>query len=857
MSKRTSLSLLSLVLSVVALIALFAATPKPTQALPADFEDELLTTLGLNTAPTDLVFTPDGRLLITEQLSGRIRVYFPVSNTLTTAYTFPSTAFCSYIEQGILGITVDPTFSSNNYVYVFYTFNKLGTPDQSTCVIPVDGTGRNRGNAVNRVSRFTLTPANTLINELVILDNIPIVGSIHQSGDVAFGADGLLYITTGDSECDFDTNICDDVTKNNNSPRKDLPLGKILRITREGTIPDDNPFVNEPGARRCTTLLEGGFQAGNGPCKEIFAYGLRNPFRIAFKPGTNTFYINDVGQSKWEEINLGIKGANYGWPTREGFCPLNVNNPTTCNNNPAPATMTNPIAAYPHVGGQGSVVGGGFVPESIWPQAYEGTFMFFDYGVSKLYRLNVNNTITELDDTVDTPINLVFGPYNSPTQGATQAIYYINHKGLDPGGVVGPQELHRIKYVGNANRAPVARFTADPVYSSTVPLNINFNASASSDPDAGNTITKYIWNFGDNSPVVTTTVPTTNHSYSAGVYTVTLKVQDNLGLNSLPVTTQVYPGNLPPTINSLTPSEGFLFTVGEAITLTASVSDPDAGDTVSVYWRYVRRHIDHIHSLDFSPVMTGGGPYSFTIEPLPAEDLGSVANSRLEVQLVATDSKGLSTVVTRILNPKIGTVNLRTNPVGASIRVQLDSMTGPATIQAWEGKLPIEATSPQDTSLGTLTFGAWADNAALPKSRSITVTSTPTTYTANFLVGGCDLLKVTKTNDGDGAGDCGTLRYGLKNAADSETLTLQPPGNVITLTSSLAITRPVTIKSQGACNITPEQTTVTINGNLVLGPVVGTGNILLSKLQLVGTAASTTLQANKGAARFNCVKVTS
>ncbi|HVQ87783.1 MAG TPA: PQQ-dependent sugar dehydrogenase, partial [Actinomycetes bacterium] len=150
-----------------------------------------------------------------------------------------------------------------------------------------------------------------------LIDNLPSPSAHHQAGDLHFGANNLLYVSVGDGSCTIGTpDACAEL--NTNSRRLDIPNGKILRVTRNGKVPGSNPFVGKPGARRCTA--PGGVSPGDGPCTETFAYGFRNPFRFTVYPGTNLIWVNDVGQSTWEEIDRALPGKDYGWNVREGFC---------------------------------------------------------------------------------------------------------------------------------------------------------------------------------------------------------------------------------------------------------------------------------------------------------------------------------------------------------------------------------------------------------------------------------------------------------------------------------------------------------------------------------------------------------
>ncbi len=172
-------------------------------------------------------------------------------------------------ESGLLGIAVDPEFVNNNYVYVYYT-HKNG----------------------NRVSRFKLNKE--LEDEFVLLDNIP-NARFHDGGRIKFGHDGKLYITTGDATIP--------------STAQDLNslAGKILRMNKDGTIPADNTFGNY-----------------------VYSYGHRNPQGIAWHPITKQLYASEHGPTRNDEINIIIKGQNYGWPNECEKVAEGYENPIRC-----------------------------------------------------------------------------------------------------------------------------------------------------------------------------------------------------------------------------------------------------------------------------------------------------------------------------------------------------------------------------------------------------------------------------------------------------------------------------------------------------------------------------------------------
>jgi glucose/arabinose dehydrogenase len=388
-----------LITIVVALAASLAVAPAQGATVPAGFTDQLVATVP---APTAIAFTPDGRGLIATQ-SGRLRVLTSGGTLLATPALDLSAKICANSERGLLGVAVDPAFATNGFVYLYYTFNKAGDCGAAT---------------VNRVARVTLSPANTAGSEVVLIDNIPSPAGNHNGGDLHFGKDGNLYVSVGDGGCDYAGGGC--AGANDAARDRHVLLGKILRITPTGGIPADNPFQGA-GTARCNTT---GITTAGTWCQETYAWGLRNPYRIAFDPNAagTRFYINDVGQGAWEEIDLGAAGADYGWNVREGFC---VNGSTT-NCGPPPTGMTNPLFAYGRSDGCVSITGGAFVPSGVWPAAYQGKYLFADFGCGKIFRLDPNGAggFTRVDFATGATsiVHLAFGPVAS-----TQALYYTTY----------------------------------------------------------------------------------------------------------------------------------------------------------------------------------------------------------------------------------------------------------------------------------------------------------------------------------------------------------------------------------------------------------------------------------------------
>lgn len=296
-------------------------------SLPGCFQVRTIAT-GL-TGATALETTPDGRVLVCEQ-TGALRVVRDDRLLAAPALTLPVEAFW---ERGLIGVTVDPDFPRTPHVYVCHVA-KAPYPH-------------------HRVSRFTMhgdmaDPA----SETLLLegdDQRKLGGNLpagHQGGALHFGPDGKLYIAIGEQ------------TAGAPSQKLDTFQGKLLRINPDGSIPDDNPFVAQTA----------------GKYRAIWAIGLRNPFTFAIRRGNGDMLINDIGGDKFEEINRGAAGANYGWPLAEG--------PSD------DKRFTPPIHWYKAA----SACGGDFVADgSPWPAEYHGRYLFAEYIHGWIHTLDLSH----------------------------------------------------------------------------------------------------------------------------------------------------------------------------------------------------------------------------------------------------------------------------------------------------------------------------------------------------------------------------------------------------------------------------------------------------------------------------------
>jgi glucose/arabinose dehydrogenase len=634
-------------------------------SLPAGFSDEPVADVLL---PTALAFVPDGRLLIATQ-PGQLRVYQNGALLPAPALDLAiSGQICTDRERGLLGVAVDPGPRVPPQVYLFYTADNAGT-------------------CVNRVSRFSLSEANVLTGEVVLLDNMPSPQGNHNGGDLHVGHDGHLYVSVGDGFCDYATP--DQCGTFNDSARDPSALvGKVLRITTAGGIPPDNPFLGADSAR-CN--LTGRTDPGKR-CQEIFASGLRNPFRMAFDPNVagTRFYINDVGQDTWEEIDEGQKGADYGWNLREAHC--RVDSATDCG--PPPAGLTNPIFSYSHAAGCGAITGGAFVPAGIWPPELEGAYLFGDYVCGRIFALKRSDTgaltanpfVSDLG--VDSAVTLVFGPHQDG-----QALYYTTFAN---GG-----QVRRLAFVGSANRAPTAIGNASPA-TGAVPLEVRFSAGQSTDPDGDPLAVE--WDFGDGAAPVAAVE--TAHVYgTGGTFFATLRVDDGRG-GSDSDSFRIDPGHTPPVITITSPSPSARFRVGQAFTLSARAID-EAGQRLpdaALSWTVRLHHDTHTHP--FLAPMPGND--IAIVAPAP-EGLPAVRTSFLEIWLTATDTRGLSQTVIQELRPRLVRLRFATDPKRLKLRVHGTTIRAPKTIASWPG-FQIQIAAPRQAASGkTRSFRKWSD----------------------------------------------------------------------------------------------------------------------------------------------------
>lgn len=561
-------------------------------------------------------FAPDGRMFVWDK-TGVVTI---VKNgvLLPTPFIDISARVNEVGDRGLIGLTLDPNFATNGYVYLLYVYEPNGNPADT-------------GPKTARLTRVKADSANPDVaqtnSEVVLMGKIGTapcssspVGSdcmasdspAHTVGTVKFGPDGKLYVGLGDgAEFDFADEKAfraQDLTTYN---------GKVMRINPDGTAPSDNPFYDgNPNSVR----------------SKIFVYGLRSPYRFTLKPGTSELYVGDVGSTRFEEINRG-RGVNFGWPCYEG----NTTNPDFQNAFPQqcaalPASaVTNPLHFYAR-GAGAAVVAGSFYNATQFPVPYRGSFFFADYVQNFIQRitLDANNNLASVvpfATNVKTPVNVELGPDGM--------LYYLS---------IFDGTIRRIRFNGSA---PTAVATASRP-SAAAPYTIAFSSNGSSNPGGG-TLT-YLWEFGDNTTSTSANPTYTYVTTGVKTYIAKLTVTNSQGLTASS-TVNVTVGSRPPTGTITAPADGLRAKVGETLTFRGTATDPDETlPTSAMKWSVLLHHNEHIH-----PGVTATGESgSFVIE-----SHGATGETFFyEIVLTVTDSAGITDTKSITVIPELPTATL-------------------------------------------------------------------------------------------------------------------------------------------------------------------------------------------------------
>jgi glucose/arabinose dehydrogenase len=634
--------------------------PSPAAAatvLPSGFTDTQWVS-GL-ARPYQMEFAPDGRLFVSQQ-GGSLRV---IKNGVLLSTPFVQIPVDYRGDRGLIGVAFDPAFATNHFVYVYYT---AATP-----------------NPHNRVSRFTAAGDVAVAGSEQILLELPDLGTavLHNGGSIHFGADGKLYIATGDNVQGI---VAQSMTN---------LLGKMLRLNPDGSIPADNPFYN----------------TATGKFRAIWALGLRNPYTFGIQPGSGRIFINDVGASTWEEIDDGASGANYGWPSSEG--------PTT------DPRFTSPLFAYNHgsTNTTGCAIAGGTFynpPVTQFPSSYVGKYFFADA---------CNGWIRVLDPAAKTAQPFLTGGIGliDVKTGPDGSLYYLSRTS----GVNNPGFVHKVTSSGKpAIVSPPASVTVSPgqpatftvVASGTAPLSYQWQRGGAN--IAGATASSY-------------TLQTTTLADNGAQFRVV--VTNTLGSTTSAAATLTVTNNSPPVGTILTPAAGTHYNAGSTINFTGSATDPEDGTLPpsAFAWEVIFHHNTHTHlGPTIGPGPTGDGRSGSFVVPNTGETSTDVW---YRIHLTVTDSAARSTETFVDVLPNTTTLTFHatpTSPTGLQITLDGQPHATPYSQGSVVGmKRTLDAASPQVLGTTSYTFSSWSDGGA--KSHVITTPAAATTYTAAFVTG--------------------------------------------------------------------------------------------------------------------------
>ncbi|MFI6513906.1 RICIN domain-containing protein [Streptosporangium sp. NPDC050855] len=671
-------SLITMALIVSGTFAL-TATPANALTIPAsDYQQVPLASGGGELGEAMSLAVLPSRSVLHTSRDGTLRVTDVNGNTKVAARLNVYT----HDEEGLQGVAVDPGFATNRHVWLYYS-PRLSTPNGDA---PATGTQAqfDQWKGEFYLSRFTLRADETLdtSSEKVVLRVANDRGQCcHAGGDIDFDASGNLYLTTGDDTNPFESagySPLDERT--NRNPQYDAQRssantndlrGKLLRIKPQAdgtyTIPSGNLFA--PGTARTRP--------------EIYAMGLRNPFRMSVDKATGVVYLGDYGPdagstnsgrgpSGQVEFNRITAAGNYGWPYCTGGNTVNetynewnfASNSTGAKYNCAGGPTNNSFrntglttlppakAAWIKYGGDSgsppefgtgseSPMGGPVyrydpnLNSSVkFPQVLDGRYFAGEYGRRWIKAIEVRSDggygeISAFPWSGTQVMDMAFGP-----DGAL----YV----LDYGTGNNNQALFRIEYIGKANRNPIAKAAADRT-SGPAPLTVNFSSAGSSDPEGG--ALTYSWNFGDGT---TSTAANPSKTYSAnGAYTATLTVRDPQGLTGS-ASVSVSVGNTAPSVTLTTPGDGRLFAFGDTVPFQVNVSDPEDGtvDCSKVTVSYSLGHDSHAHQITSRTGCSGSIAVPVDGEHDAAANIYGVFTASY------TDAGGLTSTSSRTLQPR-------------------------------------------------------------------------------------------------------------------------------------------------------------------------------------------------------------
>lgn len=659
---------------------------------------------GVITSATAMEFAPDGKLFVLEQ-AGTMEVYSGTGATSWTQQSLNNNFFHnpatgtsvisvdSYFERGLLGIAFDPNYLSNHFLYVYYTVPAGAAPVH------------------NRLSRFTSNAAGTQVvpgSELAILDLETLSAGNHNGGAIHFGPDNKLYVAIGENAVP------------SNAQSLTTRKGKMLRINPDpaNLIPADNP----------TTIA--GLGATSGDYRQIWAAGLRNPFTFTFHPITGRMHINDVGQNTYEEINLGVAGANYGWSATEG--PFNQG---------SFPNYTHPLVAYPQPGTTGTsnypvgtinssgqtvaytgeaITGGAFyITNSAYtfPQSYIGDYFYADYIADWIRRYDyTENKIYDFATGAGGCVDLKIGPDG--------ALYYLSHDAPN----FGSGRVYRVDFTGSSLPYVIVHPT-NQTTSEGQPVTFTVQAG-------GPGTLSYVWQRGTvdipGANSASYTIPMTPLSENGMMFRVRItNTTGSVFSNSATLTVNM---NQPPVPTIDLPLAGARFNYGQTVSYSGSATDPEDGTITNpsrfTWWvTYFTTVATSPTERPFIPEFSGVTSGNFMI---PNVSPYTEPDVFYRVHLRVQDSFGTTAETFTDLLPNTAQVTLATNPASAPLLLDGATKATPHMFTGVTGQIRSLGAPASATIAGlAYSFASWSDAGAIV--HDIATPAANTTFTANYV----------------------------------------------------------------------------------------------------------------------------
>ena len=722
------------------------------------------------TEPMSIEFAPNGRVFVAEK-SGIIKTYSSVTDTSATVVADLRTQVHNYWDRGMMTIAVDPNFPTNPYIYMYYvhdaaiggTAPRWGTAGATSDGCPSPPGGTDDGCVVSgRISRIQVAGEVQTGPEQVLIEDWCQQYPSHAGGGLEFGTDGMLYYTGGEGAswtfADYGqdgnpVNPCGD-PPGVGGPMSP-PTAEGGRLRSQDIRSSGDPLGLSGALIRIDPATGAGvpgnplFSSTNPQERKFLGFGLRNPFRLAIRPGVGDIWVADVGAGSWEEIDRVTApfggNLNMGWPCYEGglntsgqptsfrygqMDNLNLNLCETLYSQGTSAVVP-PYWAYRHgqkiVAGEtcdetsGAVISAiTFAPaNSSFPNAYDGALFFGDHSRSCIWsmRAGANGlpdpaTLQNFVQDASNPVDLEVG-----TDGN---LYYVNLQGGN---------IQRITSTGSpGNSPPTAVATANPTSSSSVPMVVDFSGTGSSDPDTGTgDVISYAWDLDGDGQLDDSTSSTPTYTYTAtGTYNVTLRVTDTSGaFDEDTITINAGSGSPTPTIT--TPAAGTTWGVNQTINFSGSATDPEQGTLPgsALDWQLIINHCSapgncHDHGIQTFE-NTASGSFVAPDHEYP---------STLELRLTATDSANNAATVSRTLDPRTVQLTVASDPPGLTVSSGDQTGAAPLVSTVIEGSAnTISTSAPQVANNTSYEFAGWSDGQGQTHNAAAT---TSTTYTARF-----------------------------------------------------------------------------------------------------------------------------